>query len=116
MIFFLSHYIRLPNIFPTIYGLFGLFAAVRPQKKNRIQNVGIRGFRGAAIFKMYPSGEMAAPGGIFMISTNKCDVQHYTSRGRFAENFSPLRYRLPGEKLSHAHTFFEAIAIISKED
>ena len=31
MKFFLSHHIRLPNIFPTIYGLFGLFAAVRPQ-------------------------------------------------------------------------------------
>ena len=31
MKFFLSHYIRLPNIFPTIYGLSWLFAAVRPQ-------------------------------------------------------------------------------------
>ena len=33
--FFLSHYIRLPNIFPTIYGLFGLYAAVRQRKKNK---------------------------------------------------------------------------------
>ena len=31
--FFLSNYICLPNIFPTIYGLLGLFAAVRAQKK-----------------------------------------------------------------------------------
>ena len=39
--FFLSNYIRLPNIFPTIYGLLGSFAAVRPQKKiNRVYVVG----------------------------------------------------------------------------
>ena len=59
---------------------------------------------------------MAATGGIFVISTNQCDVQHGPRRGRFGENFSPLRYRLPGEFLVESHKFFDAIAIISKKD
>ena len=59
---------------------------------------------------------MAATGGIFVISTNQCDVQHGPRRGRFGENFSPLRYRLPGEFLVVTDALFEAIAIISKKD
>ena len=70
----------------------------------------------AEICQTSPSGEMAATGGILKISTNKCDVQHGPRRGRLGENFSPLPYRLPGEFLVHAHTFFDAIAIISYKD
>ena len=59
----------------------------------------------AEILKMYPSGKMAAMGGILKISTNKYEAKHRPHSGRFGENCSPKFVGLPGEKLVVSDTF-----------